>query len=124
MGDLTNRTKLAANLNRAFSASQIAASAQIVKQLSPRADFLDISQALGALDHLQIGNLRRYRRRLTLPPVVQRILTATYRTALLTKPNPIPLRIQIKHGRRHSIEVNSTNTSISVVLTRPDPKLG
>jgi hypothetical protein len=124
MGDKANRQVLADRLNRAFSTAQIANSARTVKKLSPRADFLDISNALGALEHLKISNMRSYRARLALPPVVQRILTHTYRAALFNTPKPTPLRIQIKQGRRHSVAVGSTASSISVVLTRPDPKLG
>jgi hypothetical protein len=112
-----DRNKIERNLNRAFSAAQIKKSANQVAKLGPRADFLDISEAVGALSDIQIGSLRRYRRVLTIPPLIRRILTATYREALFHQPKGLPLRIKINAARDHSIEVRSTDRSIVVVLT-------
>ena len=71
----------------------------------------------GALSGINFGSLRRYRRVLTISPLIRRILTATYRDALFHKPKALPMRIKINAGRDHSIEVRSTNRSIAVVLT-------
>lgn len=94
-----------------------------MKTLPPSADFLDISKALGVLDHLRISDFERYRKSLTIPTLIQHILTMTYRFALLDAPQPIPMRIGIVVGRSHSVEVERTDASISVVLTRPDPRI-
>jgi hypothetical protein len=124
MGGVRDRTKLERNLNRAFGAAQIKKSANQVAKLGPRADFLDISDALGCISHIPFRSLRRYRRVLTIPPLIRRILTAAYRDALFHQPKALPLRIKINVGRDHSIEVRTTDRSINVVLTRPDPKPG
>jgi hypothetical protein len=112
-----DRNKIERNLNRAFGAAQIKKSANQVAKLGPRADFLDITEVVGALSGISFGSLRRYRRVLTIPPLIRRILTATYRDALFHKPKALPMRIKINAGRDHSIEVRSTNRSIAVVLT-------
>ena len=122
MGLARQRIDLERNINRAFGASQIRNSARRIARLGPRADFLDISNELGCIAHIPFGNLRRYRRILTIPPLIQRILTAAYRDALFHEPKPIPLRLKIIAGRIHSIDVTSTERLISVSLTRPDPK--
>ena len=124
MGEARDRTKLERNLNRAFGAAQIKKSANQVAKLGPRADFLDISEVLGCMSHIPFGSLRRYRRVLTIPPLIRRILTAAYRDALFHQPEALPLRIKINVGRDHSIEVRTTDRSIIVVLTRPDFKPG
>jgi hypothetical protein len=122
MGGAAMRTKLERNLNRAFSAAQIKKSANQVAKLGARADFLDISDALGCIAHIPFDNLKRYRRVLTIPHFIQRALTAAYRDALFREPKPIPLRIKIVNGRTHLLEVKTTDRQISVRLTRPDPK--
>jgi hypothetical protein len=122
MGEFRQRTVLQQKINQAFSAAQIKQSANRVAKLGPRADFLDISEALGCIAHIQYDDLKRYRRILTIPALIQRILTAAYRDALFHQPKPIPLRIKINNGRSHSIEVKTTESLITVTLTRPDPK--
>src|SRR5262249_15046305 len=98
MGGAAARTKLERNINRAFGAAQIRKSANRVAKLRPRADFLDISEALGCIAHIPFRDLKRYRRTLTIPPLIQRVLTAAYRDALFHEPKPIPLRIKINDG--------------------------
>ncbi len=120
MGRASHRVALTRGLNRAFSAQNIEGSAQRVKALPARADFLDISDALGVLSESAHANLRRYRRALTLPMVVQRTLTAAYKESLLHDPKPIPLRIQINPAPRNSISVEYTEKQIKVVLNWPD----
>lgn len=120
MGDASHRVRLARGLNHAFSAANIEASAERVRALPARADFLDISDALGVMSEAAHANLRRYRRNLTLPTVVQRVLTAAYKESLLHKPKPVPLRIQINRAPRDSISVEYTEKLIKVMLNRPD----
>ena len=122
MGAAIMRTKLERNLNRAFSAAQIKKSANQVAKLGARADFLDISDTLGCMAHIPFANLKRYRGVVTIPPFIQRALTAAYRDALFREPRPIPLRIRIVNGRTHTVEVKTTDRLINVRLTRPDPK--
>jgi hypothetical protein len=112
-----DRTKIERNLNRAFGAAQIKKSANQVAKLGPHADFLDISEALGCLSGIPYGSLRRYRRVLTIPLLIRRILTAAYRDALFHQPKSLPMRIKINAGRDHSIEVRTTDRSVIVVLT-------
>lgn len=121
MGIVAERTALVRNINRAFGPTQIARTARHLSALPARADFLDISKALGFLETLDRGNFPRYRRLLPIPKLVRRILTITYRTSLFNKPKPIPMRIQIKDGP-HGVEVRSTDRLIYVILTRPAPK--
>jgi len=123
MGAAAQRTKLERNINRAFGVAQIKKSAERVAKLGPRADFLDISEALGCIAHIPYGNLKRYRGMLTIPPLIQRVLTAAYRDALFHEPEPTPMRIKINDGRSHSVEVKTTGRLISVVLARPEPKV-
>jgi hypothetical protein len=120
MGAASQRVRLTRALNQAFSAANIEASADQVRALPARADFLDISDALGVMSPAAHANLRRYRRTLSLPTVVQRVLTAAYKESLLNKPKPIPLRIQINRTPRHSISVEHSDKLIKVVLNRPD----
>jgi hypothetical protein len=120
MGAASQRVRLTRALNQAFSAANIEASADRVRALPARADFLDISDALGVMSPAAHANLRRYRRTLSLPTVVQRVLTAAYKESLLNKPKPIPLRIQINRTPRHSISVEHSDKLIKVVLNRPD----
>lgn len=122
MGAAAARTRLTSDINRAFSARNIANSAQQIRSQKPRGDFLDICDTLGFMQHLHRGNLPRYRRTLTLPMVVRRTLTAAFREALFHRPSPIPLKIAINHADEHSIHVTHSDKQISVVLNRPDPQ--
>lgn len=121
MGAAAARTKLAANINRAFNSRNIANSAQQVRAQAPRGDFLDICDSLGFMQPLHRGDLPRYRRTLTLPNLVRRTLTASFREALFNRAGPIPLKIEINHADEHSIHVTHSDKQISVVLSRPDP---
>jgi hypothetical protein len=121
MGAADARQELVRDINEAFSAANIGRSAERVRANSPRGDFLDISEALGFLAKLHGGDVARYRRRLTFPPLIRRLLTTAYRAALFNKPNPIPMHIEINPSEDHSVRVSYTGQLISVVLTRPDP---
>lgn len=121
MGAAAARTRLTADINRAFNARNIANSAQQVRAQAPRGDFLDICDSLGFMQPLHRGNLPRYRRALNLPMVVRRTLTAAFREALFHRPAPIPLKIAINHADEHSIRVTHSDKRISVELNRPDP---
>lgn len=121
MGAAAARTRLTSDINRAFSARNVASSAQQIRSQKPRGDFLDICDTLGFMQHLHRGNLPRYRRTLNLPMVVRRTLTAAFRESLFHRPSPIPLKIAINHADEHSIHVTHSDKQISVVLNRPDP---
>jgi hypothetical protein len=112
------RRTLVRNLNTAFSANRIAATARQLANLPPQADFLDITKALGFLDAFDRGNFAQYRRSLPFPYLIQAILTLIYRTALFSRPRT-PMKIQIQDGRKYSVEVSIADRLISVVLTRP-----
>jgi hypothetical protein len=112
-------TRLVENINNAFSARNVANSASRVQHLS-RADFLTISRELGILGEMSAQTFRRYRRNMTIPPAIQRILTSVHRSALFRDP-PIPMRIEINDATPPSIEITATDQLISIRLNRPHP---
>jgi hypothetical protein len=122
MGGLVARPELVRKINRAFGARYIRESAAIVAKLPKSADFLDISVALGLLDHIHYTSLKKYRDSLTIPPLAQDILTATYRYSLFHKPAPVPMHMDIEVGRNAGVSVTAKDKLIEVLLTRPDPK--
>lgn len=110
---------LVENINQAFHPSNVAASARRVEHLS-RADFLTLSRELGILGEMSDRTFRRYRRNLTIPPLIQRILTLVHRAALFRNP-PSPMRIEINDATPPSIEITVTEQLISIRLNRPHP---
>lgn len=122
MADFVERTRLIELINEALSAANIQATLQKISPLPASADFLEISYRIGALDHIIIGStLRAYRRELTMPALSRRIMTVTYRFALLNKPDPIPLTLDIRNGDNEGVDVTHTPAHISVVVTRRPP---
>jgi hypothetical protein len=114
------RTTLVDNINTAFSPANIAESVARLERLSPRADFLSISRELGILGDMDEPTFRRYRRNLTIPRLIQQILTVTHRAALSRKP-PVPMHIEINDVTPPSIEITVTDQLISIRLNRPHP---
>ncbi len=109
------------SINNAFSPGNIEESVRRLEGLSPRADFLTISRTLGILGRMDDARFRRYRRNLTIPPLIQQVLTAVHRTSLFRQP-PTPIRIEINDVTPPSIEVTVTDQLISIRLNRADPR--
>jgi len=113
-------TDLVDNINRAFSQQNIAQSVARLAGISRRADFLTISRALDILPPMDNQVFRRYRQNITIPRVIQQILTNIHHYALFRQP-PTPMRIEINDVTPPSIEVTHTENMISIILNRPHP---
>lgn len=116
-----HRPDLVRDINRAFSARNIAKTAKQLAYLPPEADWLDIFQALGVLAHVTTLDLADYRKVLKIPALNQRILTEVFRTSLFGKGGPTPLRFAIYSASKEGVEVTTTPRLIGVVLLRIDP---
>jgi hypothetical protein len=112
------RQTLARNINSAFGPKRIRNTAKRLKPLKPRADFLDITNALGFLKSFTPDGLNAYRRRLTIPLHIRRFLTLAFRTAILHAPYPMPLRITIVVGKAEAAQLRVTDGLMSLILTR------
>src|SRR5215469_916725 len=90
------RPTLVENINSAFSRENVEISVARLQQISKsrREDFLSISRKLGILGDMDDRRFRRYRKNITLPRLIQQILTTTHHTALFANP-PIPMHIEI-----------------------------
>ncbi len=118
---LKERQALIRNINDAFRRAKIRHTARRLKPLKARADFLDITNALGFLESFTGGDLARYRRDLTIPQHIRRFLTLAFRTSVLHEPDPIPLRITIVPGNVEAVELTVRDRRISIILTRSAP---
>ena len=121
MDGATTRTTLIENIKSAFSAENIGISVERLRGLSRRADFLTISRTLGILHSMDDATFRQYRRDLTIPRAIQRILTSVHQAALYANP-PVPMRIQINDAPTPAIEVTVIDQLISIRLDRPAPR--
>ena len=115
-----NRPTLVTNINNTFGRANVQAS--VAGLPTGRGDFLTICRKAGVLGQMNNAQFQRYRARTdtVLPPLIQRILTGSFRAALSASP-PIPLHIEINRTTTTSVEVVHTDQLISIVLNRPDP---
>jgi len=113
-------TPLVDNINRAFSPENIARSVARLEGISRRADFLTISRALDILPPMDERTFRRYRRNMTIPPVIQQILTLVHHMALFRDPLT-PMQIEINDVIPPSINVRVSDDLIYIILNRPHP---
>ena len=112
------RRTLVRKINSAFGPKRIRNTAKRLKPLKPRADFLDITNALGFLKPFTASGLGAYRRSLTIPLHIRHFLTLAFRTAILNEPRPMPLRITIVVGKSEGARLRVTDRLISIVLSR------
>ena len=122
MGAPIQRTKIVDSVNNLFSATQIGATADKVKDhLDTDADAFEILGSLGVLDYIkdqpQFPDVASYRRALPIPGLHKRILTLAFRTALR---QGRPLNFEINQGMAEGIEVIDSGKEIKVKLTRSD----
>lgn len=118
-GDAARET-LVDNINSTFNRSNIANAVARLRGVSRRADFLTISRELDILGTMSQQTFRPYRRNLTIPRLIQQILTLTHRSALYADP-PIPMQIEINDAVPPSIEITFTDELISIKLNREAP---
>jgi hypothetical protein len=111
------RRELVHNINQLFGASAINETAARLSPLKPRADFIDVSHALGVLRPFAGEDVRGYRRRVGIPQPIQKVMTLAYRTALIER---IPLKLEIVSGSNEGIRLELNEQQISVELIRPD----
>jgi hypothetical protein len=117
---IAQRRALVRSINAAFDPKSIRQTAGRLRGLRARGDFLDITDALGFLQPFTDGNLASYRRALTIPRHVRRVLTLAFRTALFHAPDPIPLHIAIVAGKTEGVRLTVTDRRIEIVLSRAD----
>jgi hypothetical protein len=117
MGVGFTRTQLIGNINSAFHADNIAATAGSVAHLPGDADAFDIVHALGLFNLPSAEALVAYRAGLGIPPLNQAILALAFKTAVADK---VPLNFAIVSGHAEQVSVSASDKLISVVLTRVD----
>ncbi len=111
------RRTMVRSLNQAFGRGAIEATVARLTPLGARADFLDISDALGVLEPFTRGDLRGYRRSLSIPMHMQRFVTLAFRTAVTER---IPLKLDIVTGPRESARLDISERQISLTLIRAE----
>ena len=115
-----NRPTLVNNINTTFGPQNVRAN--VAGLPTRRGDFLTICRKAGVLGRMNNAQFQRYRARTdtVIPPLVQRILTASFRAALSASP-PVAMHIEINPTTAASVQVTYTDRLISIVLNRPDP---
>jgi hypothetical protein len=123
MGGSVVRENLVKNINDKFSKKNIKTTAKGVGHLLELGgDVFDILHKFNILDEdmqrsFKTKDVAQYREKHPMPGLTKRILTVAFRTALQQQR---PLRIEIKSGKQEAVEVASTDSAITVVLTRVD----
>ncbi len=117
MGTSFTRPTLVGNINTAFSARNISGTADSVAHLAAEADAFDIVHALGFFNLPSDAELAAYKADLKIPPLNKAILALAFQTAVASK---IPLSFAIVGGHAESVQVTTSDSLISVVLTRID----
>src|SRR5690348_2774771 len=110
------RTTLVRSINQLLGRRGIEATAARLAPLAARADFIDISHALGVLKPFAGDDVRGYRRSLTIPPHIQRFMTLAYRTALTEH---IPVKLDIVTGPSESVQLDVSEKLMTITLVRP-----
>jgi hypothetical protein len=111
-----HRAALVRQINQHLGRRGIEATAARLTPLAGRADFIDISHALGVLQPFAGDDVRGYRRGLTIPAHIQRFMTLAYRTALTER---IPVKLDIVTGPRESVQLDVTEKLMTITLVRP-----
>ena len=111
------RQQLIQNINDAFHANQVAASAQQVAHLGDDADAFDIVHELGLFQFAPGQTLQAYRASLPIPELHQQVLKGAFQSAVQNKK---PLTFGIVSGPAEAVHVSESDTHIHVVLTRKD----
>ena len=125
MGAKVIRQNLVDNINRSFHSRNVGKTAKkLMPHLDAGADVFDLVHSLGFLDEdmkaSRAEHVSHYKAHHPMPFLHKRILTLAFRTALLHRPRPIPLELDIVSGTAESIAVTASSKSVKVVLTRDD----
>jgi|GEM_PF-3840358 len=110
------RHSLVGRVNDAFHADNIATTAAAATT-APDADALDIVHSLGLFQLPSQAALEAYRAQLGIPPLNLAIMTLAFRESVQNK---IPLSFTVASGHAEAVQVATSDTLISVVLTRVD----
>lgn len=117
MGTPFTRPQLVRDINHAFHPARIGATAEQVAGLAPGADAFDIVHALGLFQLPSDDELVKYRDDLQVPELHKAILGLAFNASIKGK---VPLHFAIVTGHAEMISVSTSDTLISVVLTRVD----
>ncbi len=117
MGTSFIRPTLVGNINRAFSARNIEDTATRVAHLAADADAFDYVHALGFFNLPSDAELAAYKADTNIPPLNKAIMAMAFQTAIAGK---IPLSFAIIGGHAEAVQVTTSDSLISVVLTRID----
>ena len=117
MGTPFTRPQLVRDINHAFHPSRIAETADKVAHLAAEADAFDIVHSLG-LFHLPTDeDLERYREDLQVPALHKAVLALAFKSAVEGR---IALHFAIVTGHAEAVSLSTSDSLISVVLTRVD----
>ena len=117
MGTPFTRPQLVSDINRAFQPSRISETADRVAHLAAEADAFDIVHTLGLFNLPSDAELAAYRADLKVPALNKAVLGIAFKHAVATK---TPLHFSIVSGHAEMVSVSTSDTLISVVLTRVD----
>lgn len=119
------RRQLIEQFNKMFSAPEVSATADRLGPLLPAMDALEIVQRLGLLPFVPDSSFLRYRQVVGIPAINLQILTRAILGALLTRPHPLPVVMDIVQGdvETVSVAVSASQVRIHLVRTTVDPLL-
>ena len=117
MGTPFTRPQLVRDINHAFHPERIGTTAEKVASLAPGADAFDIVHALGLFQLPSDDELVKYRADLQVPELHKSILGLAFNASIAGK---VPLHFSIVTGHAEMISVSTSDTLISVALTRID----
>ena len=114
----SQRGELIASFNRMFGAGQIEATATRLEKLLPSIDALEIFYRLGLLPWVRADRFLHYREVVGIPPVNMQVLTVALHGALLAKPRPMPVVLDIVQGEIETVSVSHNEGQMALSLTR------
>lgn len=117
MGSPFTRPQLVGDINKAFNVRSIEDTAGRVAHLAAEADAFDIVHTLGLFNLPSDDELAKYRADLEVPALHKAVLALAFQTAVA---NRTPLHFAIVSGHAEMVQVSSSATLITVVLTRVD----
>jgi hypothetical protein len=117
MGTPFTRPQLIRDINHAFHADRIGETSDKVAHLATEADAFDIVHSLGLFKLPSDEDLAKYREDLQVPALHKAVLALSFKTAVESK---IALHFAIVTGHAEMVQVSSSDTLITVVLTRVD----
>ncbi len=117
MGTPFTRPQLVRDINRAFHPDSIGETADKVAHLAAEADAFDIVHTLGLFNLPSDEELVQYREDLQVPALHKAVLALAFKTSVESR---IPLHFAIVSGHAEMVQVSTSDSLITVVLTRID----